>query len=105
MVTDLSKPVNLGNSHHSFTIQLPRNATTGYMWVLDSSFPTNLISPVKQTYVESNKKLIGGGGHDYWAFAVKPSGYAVPLVITLKFEYVRPWERGVAKTQTIEVIT
>lgn len=105
MVSDLSKPVNLGNNIHQFTVQLPRNATIGYMWVLEDSYSTTLITPIKQTYVETNKRLIGGGGHDYWTFNVNAQAYIVPTSIQLKFDYVRPWENGVARSQTIKVIT
>jgi predicted secreted protein len=105
MVSDLNKPIELSNNTHQFTIQLPRNATTGYMWVLDGACATSLITPIKQVYVETSKKLIGGGGHDYWTFNVNAQAYIVPTSIQLTFDYVRPWENGVAKSQIIKVIT
>ena len=105
MVSDLNKPIELNNNTHQFTVKLPRNATTGYMWVLDGSYTTSLITPIKQIYVEKSKKLIGGGGHDYWTFNVSAQAYLVPTSLQLTFDYVRPWENGVAKSQTIKVIT
>lgn len=74
------------------TISLPSNPTTGYTWQLCSKNTRNTIVGVEElSYKADDKGLIGSGGVQSWKITGKKRGSA-----HIKFEYRRPWEKGVA---------
>jgi len=82
-------------------VQLPANHTTGYGWTPVPVENPLLISQGKASYVENTAGgKVGAGGVETWLFKAVKGGTE-----DLKFEYRRPWEKGVpaAKTVTIQV--
>lgn len=79
---------------HRFAIVLESNATTGYQWQVTVSDDV-IVRLVSQDYQAPSTELIGAGGHQVFELeAVGPGG------ATLNFEYLRPWENGVAPIDT-----
>ncbi len=81
-------------------IQLESNPTTGYSWRLAK--PASLFDVAKDDYKPAAKQpnVVGSGGTQVITLRAKQQGEE-----TLKFEYVRPWEKDVApvKTQVCKV--
>ncbi len=77
-----------------FVIELDANPTTGYSWLL-SAPPGDPVSLVDQDYTPTGPQQPGSGGVQQFTFEAKAAG-----TTTLAFEYVRPWEKDVAPTQT-----
>lgn len=75
-----------------FIIKLKSNPTTGYSWFL-RDYDGALIQPLKHKYIAStDRKLMGASGYELWTFKVKPAGFNVPKITSLRFTYARPWE-------------
>ena len=81
-------------------IQLKSNPTTGYSWRLAK--PLVLFDLVRSEYESSARAqpAAGSGGIQFFTLNAKQLGEE-----TLRFEYVRPWEKDVApvKTQACKV--
>lgn len=84
----------------TFSITLDSNPTTGYQWRLAGQFPARKLRLVKSSYRRPSGRLVGAGGREIWTFEALAAGRA-----TLRFEYIRPWEKDVppARTRTFEV--
>lgn len=77
---------------NSTIISLPSNPTTGYSWSLNSKNTRNTIVGIKELpYKPDNTGLIGSGGVQSWEVTGKKRGNA-----HIRFDYKRPWEKGVA---------
>lgn len=87
-----------------FVLKLKSNPTTGYTWFL-REYDSTLITPVKNEYVQPNKKLIGAPGFENWTFKVKPAGFTVPQQTTIRMVYTRPWQSNDSGTQLVFRIT
>lgn len=82
------------------TISLPSNPTTGYSWQLCSKNTRNTIVGIEELPYEADKTgLIGSGGKQTWKITGKKRGSA-----HIKFEYRRPWEKGVAPAKIARYI-
>jgi len=105
LVKDISKPILVSKKNPEFSLQLPANPTTGYLWLLKGNYNANLIEPVKQIYRVNNNKLIGSPGFDTWTFRVKPLALIVPTILQLNLIYTRSWEKHAAKTIKLKIIS
>ena len=74
-----------------FTIALPGNATTGYLWQNDPPYNGDYFMLVGTDYQASNTDAVGAPGLSTWTFYARRPG-----ATELKFNYLRPWETGVA---------
>ena len=70
----------------SFTIELPGNPTTGYMWEVESCEGSSLLLET-QKFLEENPGVMGSGGIFAWNFRATSPGSCA-----LHFIYRRPWE-------------
>lgn len=75
---NVSIPVGTG-----FTLRLPENPTTGYMW--NMTRPQGLAID-KDEFIAPDTKLVGAGGTREWVFSCKERG---PTLVHA--EYRRPW--------------
>ena len=80
-----------------FTVELQENPTTGYKWARPD-FDAKLLSLESDAYVLAEGTGIGGGGSHSFLFLAKACGET-----TIRFEYKRPWERGVAPESRFEL--
>lgn len=78
-------------------IQLKSNPTTGYSWRLAK--PSVLFEIVRDDYESTPmaQPVAGSGGIQFFTLNAKQVGEE-----TLRFEYVRPWEKDVAPAKTQE---
>lgn len=83
-----------------FILKLKSNPTTGYTWFL-REYDANLIAPVKHSYQQPVKELIGAAGFETWTFRVKSAGFNVPQQTTIRMVYARPWQGGDNSTQLV----
>jgi len=85
----------------SFNISLPRNASTGYMWILKNPEALMYVKPISYNYeTNANKKLVGSGGQDVWTFMGRKEYFVLPIMFQLHFVYVRAWEKNQAPEKT-----
>lgn len=66
-----------------FTLCLPENPTTGYMW--NMTLPQGLVID-KTEFIAPDTKLVGAGGTREWVFSSNEKGITV-----VHAEYRRPW--------------
>lgn len=90
--------------HPEFTLKLEANPSTGYSWLL-REYDANLIQPVKRVFKKNDKKLLGAPGSEFWTFRVKPAGFVVPQLTTLRMVYARPWQGAESSTQLLFHVT
>src|SRR5437016_901686 len=85
--------ISVQQDQPSFVIKLKSNPTTGYTWFL-REYDSNLVAPVKHSFVPPVKTLIGAPGYELWTFKVKSGAFAVPQITTIRLIYARPWQSG-----------
>ncbi len=66
-----------------FSVRLPENPTTGYMWNLT---PPQGLAIDKDVFIAPDTKLVGAGGTREWVFSSKEKGLTL-----VHAEYRRPW--------------
>lgn len=76
-------------------IRLPGTAGTGYSWQLSSPACAVLPLVFSQQIESSTDGRVGGPSE--WVFTFAAEG---PGTCNLAFQYLRPWERGVAPAET-----
>ena len=101
--TDPAKPIVVSKQHPIFTIKLPSNRTTGFMWVL-VHYNDHLIEPLSAAYRAPDSKLIGAPGYEIWKFKVKTIGCVVPQVTNLKLSYARSWNLEQSRVLNFKVV-
>lgn len=84
----------------TINLQLEANPSTGFGWEVSQVDTTLLAQKGDKTYAPAsqNKPVAGGGGWEYFRFAVQQKGET-----TLKLIYHRSWEKGVEPAKTFEV--
>ena len=88
------EPISLKRGQ-TITVSLPSNPTTGYSWSLCSKNTRNTIVGIEELpYEAAQTGLMGAGGTQSWRITGKKRGSA-----HIKFEYKRPWEKGVTPVQ------
>jgi predicted secreted protein len=90
---DTAAAVTVRADHPNFTVKLISNPSTGYSWSL-VSYDTKLVFPQGHHYVrQSNRKLVGAPGMEYWTFSLSSKAFEAPYKTRLVFVYKRPWEK------------
>jgi inhibitor of cysteine peptidase len=81
-------------------LSLESNPTTGYIWQL-TDLEGGVLVQLGEVEYSSGSELVGGGGVETFRFAAEKPGSA-----TLRLEYLRPWEEGIApeKVFSVEVV-
>ncbi|MBS4097121.1 MAG: protease inhibitor I42 family protein [Sulfuricella sp.] len=79
------------------TVKLKANPTTGYDWQFNDQSISVLSRQGDAAYVADSTTLIGSGGVKSWKFKAVVAGSG-----TLRFEYLRSWETGVAPIQVVQ---
>jgi inhibitor of cysteine peptidase len=79
-------------------LRLPSNASTGYSWVLDQGDAKKLPSMGKASYEQGKAEVPGAPGIQVWHFKAAKKG-----VVTLKLNYLRPWEKNTPPAKTWKV--
>ena len=82
---------------NQFSFTLASNATTGYKWRMASRLNSAIVKSKGSTYNASAAAdgLVGQPGTETWTFQAVGKGKQ-----TIKMEYARPWEKGVAPVKT-----
>lgn len=81
----------------TLTLTLKSNPTTGYQWQV-RDLDEAVLKLSNYEYRADMPITIGSGGVDVWSFEAQAPGQ-----ITLRLEYVRPWEEGKEPIQTFGV--
>ena len=102
--TDVKKPIIVGRSAHSFTIELKANPTTGYMWFL-KNFNGELLNIEARYYQPPKDDRVGAAGKDIWKFTITSDALKAPQITELHFIYAKPWDLSDQKSQTFTVLT
>lgn len=87
-----SKPILARPSEPVVDIKLDSNPSTGYRWMLASSYNPLILMPVDAKYYPNNKKMPGAGGYVLWRFRLKAGAFVVPQVIKIELLYAKPWD-------------
>lgn len=74
-----------------FVVSRDANPTTGYQWRLGAPLDEQVVTLVRDEYQPAPSTRPGAPGVQLWTFKAVGAG-----TTTLIFEYVRPWETGVA---------
>lgn len=103
-------PVSLGESDagrrvtvaagEEVLITLPSNRSSGYRWVVRDSATPTLRSEGEAEYAQDStrNRMTGVPGAETFRFTAVEPGQG-----TLRLEYVRPWESGVAPSRVFRV--
>ncbi len=83
----------------SFSMNLKSNPTTGYSWYWVNKENVEIVDSINYKYHSDNPHLIGSGGVESWSFKGVEKG-----IDTLRFEYIRPWEKEDPADETIIVV-
>ena len=83
--------------NHNFDVQLDSNPTTGYQWQL-ARHDAKFVQMVGTPQFTPKSVRIGGSGVETFTFKALAKGKT-----TLDFEYLRPWEKGVAPAKTYSI--
>lgn len=92
--------ISVAASQPEFTLKLKSNPTTGYSWYL-REYNANIIAPVKHSFEQPTRELIGASGFELWTFKVKPAGFTVPQQTVIRMVYARPWQGNDSSTQLV----
>jgi predicted secreted protein len=83
--------VTVKSAQPQFTISLPGNATTGYVW-LPTTYDSHLIKLLSSSYVtDKNTKLMGAPGTFVFNFKALSAAFSAPQSTTITFMYSQPW--------------
>ena len=80
-----------------FSIRLPGNPTTGYLWGVAANDSAVLKQKGEIVFVADNDRM-GAGGQSIFRFVPSEVGS-----VRLKLVYRRPWEKGIPPTKVFEV--
>ncbi|MDD2797946.1 MAG: protease inhibitor I42 family protein [Bacteroidales bacterium] len=87
--------------HQKFTVELESNPSTGYQWKWINETTGSKVEKIGEEFISLPQKgKVGVGGTTKLTFKGLRKGFD-----TLKFVYVRPWEKGAqpAKTATFTI--
>ena len=95
-----SNEIEKPSEEKTITISLESNRTTGYSWVCEIDKPqiAELIADeyIIDKSIIDKKGIVGAGGVQKFTISLKKQGRA-----TIKFSYIRPWEKGVKPEREI----
>ncbi|OGV29733.1 MAG: hypothetical protein A3E88_04090 [Legionellales bacterium RIFCSPHIGHO2_12_FULL_35_11] len=84
-----------------FTIYLPSNPTTGFLWTV-SDYDKSLFEFVNNQYISSKIGIPGAGGNTLFTFKlIKLTNY--PSNAVIKFKHSRSWEPDTATYKAVTV--
>ena len=104
IITEKDDVITVVANKPQFTIRLPANPTTGYLWSI-KHYNDHFISLQKQRYVAGSGGRIGSGGYSLWSFKVKPAALKASHRFDITLIYGRPWEKQAAKQKVFHVVT
>ena len=79
----------------SLIVTLASNASTGFSWRLAENSDEVELQQSGHEYIAPKSTLLGASGKEVWTFKAIEKGTS-----TIRLEYSRPWEGGVAPAQT-----
>jgi predicted secreted protein len=85
-----TRPIQVSSTNPYFTVTLPTNSSTGYMWYL-KNYDARLIILLRHNIQASKSAMAGAPGNEVWEFSVNPKGFVAPHMTMVQFEYARPW--------------
>lgn len=92
-MAEAPKTILLAQGESSFTITLPSNPTTGFVWLLES-YDDHVLKVTKHDYVAPQvKNKVGAPGLEQWVFDVNTEIIG-PRVTKVTLIHARPWEVG-----------
>jgi predicted secreted protein len=97
--------VFVNSTKPDFTITMPRNATTGYSWILKNPEVYTFVEQISYKYELGDRKLIGSGGQDIWQFRVRKEYFKAPVTFQLHFIYAQPWELMIGQEKVFNIVT
>lgn len=95
--------IRISKSSPIFTLKLPANPTTGYMWFLKKADANIIVLGHK--YTKPIPTLMGESGYDVWRLKVQPEAFVVPHLMSLSLAYAQPWNLAAAKSDSYYVVT
>ena len=101
--------VMLKPGQRNFVVKLSSNRSTGYGWYLiDHGYNPMTLQPVQYEYVLPSKKMgmTGVPGVAEFTFRLSETSpmTVVPMVTTINFAYMRPWEANPSKANQQKVV-
>jgi len=103
--SDPEKTIIVSARTPEFTITLPSNPTTGFMWFAKPN-ATMLLTIVKHTYRPPLSQIVGASGMDVWTLRVNPAAFTAPQILTIEMVYARPWQvQASSKEQEFTIAT
>lgn len=94
--------ITINTKQENFTITLPANPTTGFLWsVVD--YDKEIFDLTNQQYITSKVGLVGAGGNSLFTFKLKKL-LSYPSSSIIKFKYSRSWEPKSAMNKEIKII-
>jgi len=94
--------VTINTKQENFTITLPSNPTTGFLWnVVD--YDKDIFELSNQQYITSKVGLVGAGGNSLFTFKLRKQA-SYPKSSIIKFKYSRSWEPKSATNKEIKII-
>ena len=93
--TDPKQPVEARHGHQ-FVVVLESNHTTGYRWEISDGADKSVVELVGSEYRAPDTGQTGAGGREVWTFQAKNPGKT-----TVRFKYVRPWEKDVSPAKVV----
>ena len=104
VLTDPKKAIVVKQDNDEFTITMQANPTTGYGWYL-TGFYSKYIEPEGMQFIPPTKQLMGAPGVDVWKFKIDDDAFKAPMLLTIRFVSMRPWDVSTGKKQTYRVVT
>lgn len=99
---EAKEQITINAKQENFTITLPANPTTGFLWsVVD--YDKEIFELIKQQYIRSKEGLVGAGGNSLFTFKLKKQS-SYPSSSIIKFKYSRSWEPKSAIDKEIKII-
>jgi inhibitor of cysteine peptidase len=99
---DVSDPDDGGtvrlNQGDTLRVRLHATPGTGYSWTVGKIDAAMLAEAAPRKFVPPPKQIPGAVGHDVFEFRAAQAGRT-----TLKLDYLRPWEKGVAPARTFKL--
>ena len=89
-ISNATRPIQVSRMAPYFTVTLPANSSTGYIWLV-KSYDSRLLMLTRHTIQASKSVRVGSPVNETWSFSVNPSGFLAPQMTMIQFVYARPW--------------
>lgn len=75
-------------AHHTFSLTLEANPSTGYQWALSNPLDTRFLTMISNEYIApAPSQRVGQGGHQLVTFQTLEPG-----MTSISLKYCRPWD-------------